>query len=123
MPEGRAVSPPPAPPGTPRLFLTPHPVSIRPEAPPCPDIRRPGRARAAKVDKPCTLQSLPGTPLSQPAKPFLASADGFFRAFVSGPIIKDKLAFNLGARRFQFGGDYNNIGPGGGKAREEVPEF
>lgn len=42
-----------------------------------------------------------------------------FRAFVSGPIINDKLAFNLGARRYAFGGDYRNIGPGGGTVGDE----
>lgn len=41
------------------------------------------------------------------------------RAFVSGPIIEDKLAFNLGARHYEFGGDYTNIGPGGGTIADE----
>ncbi len=50
----------------------------------------------------------------------LAEHDEYeFRAFVSGPIIQDKLAFNLGARHFQFGGDYTNIGPGGGRIADE----
>lgn len=35
------------------------------------------------------------------------------RTFVSGPIIEDTLAFNLGLRHYEYGGEYDNIGPGG----------
>ena len=41
------------------------------------------------------------------------------RAFISGPIIEDQLAFNLGIRHFQYGGEWDNFGPGGGTVGQE----
>ncbi len=42
-----------------------------------------------------------------------------FRAFVSGPIVEDRLAFNFGLRHYEYGGEYDNIGPGGGVVGQE----
>ena len=41
------------------------------------------------------------------------------RAYVSGPIVEDKLAFALGARQYEYDGEYDNIGPGGGSIGQE----
>jgi outer membrane receptor protein involved in Fe transport len=41
------------------------------------------------------------------------------RGFVSGPLIDNKLAFNFGARHYEYGGEYDNIGPGGGTVGQE----
>ena len=35
------------------------------------------------------------------------------RAYVSGPIIRDTLAFDLGVRHYEYGGEWDNTGPGG----------
>ncbi len=41
------------------------------------------------------------------------------RAYLSGPIIKDTLAFDAGARVYTYGGEYANTGPGGGEIGQE----
>jgi len=41
------------------------------------------------------------------------------RGFISGPIIEDKLAFDFGARHYEYDGEYDNIGPGGGSIGQE----
>lgn len=41
------------------------------------------------------------------------------RAFLSGPIIEDKLAFNLGVRHYEYGGEWTNVGPGGTDIAQE----
>ncbi|MCK5424740.1 MAG: TonB-dependent receptor plug domain-containing protein, partial [Emcibacter sp.] len=40
-------------------------------------------------------------------------------AQISGPLIEDKLGFSLSARHYEFGGEYENTGPGGGKVGQE----
>ncbi|MEO1203764.1 MAG: TonB-dependent receptor, partial [Pseudomonadota bacterium] len=41
------------------------------------------------------------------------------RAFLNGPIVEDKLAFNLGVRQYEYDGEYDNVGPGGGEVGQE----
>ncbi|MCF8474148.1 MAG: TonB-dependent receptor [Emcibacter sp.] len=38
---------------------------------------------------------------------------------ISGPLIKDKAGFSLSARHYEYGGEYENTGPGGGKVGQE----
>jgi len=40
-------------------------------------------------------------------------------ARLSGPLVRDKLAFSLAARGYGYGGEYRNTGPGGGKVGGE----
>ncbi len=49
-----------------------------------------------------------------------ASHDEYeFTARVSGPLIEERLGFSLSARHYEFGGEYDNTGPGGGKVGQE----
>jgi outer membrane receptor protein involved in Fe transport len=41
------------------------------------------------------------------------------RGYISGPIVEDVLAFDLGARHYEYDGEYKNIGPGGGDIGQE----
>ena len=41
------------------------------------------------------------------------------RGFLSGPIVEDKLSFAIGARHYEYDGEYDNIGPGGGSIGQE----
>ncbi len=41
------------------------------------------------------------------------------RAYISGPIIQDDLAFDIGTRVYTYGGEYTNVGPGGGVIGQE----
>lgn len=50
----------------------------------------------------------------------VASHDEFdFTGRISGPLIEDKLAFSLSARHYEYGGEYENTGPGGGTVGQE----
>lgn len=40
-------------------------------------------------------------------------------ARLAGPLIKDKLGLSLAARHYEYGGQYENTGPGGGKVGQE----
>lgn len=42
-----------------------------------------------------------------------------FTARISGPLVEDKLGFSLSVRHYEFGGEYENTGPGGGKVGQE----
>ena len=41
------------------------------------------------------------------------------RAYLSGPILQDTLAFNLGIRHYEYGGEWRNLGPGGTSIGQE----
>jgi len=42
-----------------------------------------------------------------------------FSGRISGPVIADKLSVSLSARHYEYGGEYENTGPGGGKVGQE----
>lgn len=62
----------------------------------------------------------PGDELSGQISASAASHNEFeFTARISGPLIEDKMGFSLAARHYEFGGEYENTGPGGGLTGQE----